>query len=233
MIDDEPLACDLIAEYLEDFPEFTLVGRAHDGFEGLKLIQREEPDLIFLDVQMPRLLGTELLDVLEEAPAVIFTTAFEKYAVQAFEQAAVDYLLKPFSLERFGEALQRFQNSLSNKKETGPRPQRKLERLVLRDEGRVRIIALAEIHRLEADGDYVKIHTAQGAFMKKQSLQSYAAQLPADQFVRVHRSHLLNLAELSRIDRYKKNEHLALTKQGNKVPVSRSGYKLLKEKLAL
>ncbi len=238
LIDDEPLACDLVAEYLQNFPDFEIVGRCHDGFQGMKAIQEHQPDLIFLDVQMPKISGFELLELLDEPPAIIFTTAFDEYALQAFEANAVDYLLKPFSQERFNKALQKFKSqqgeNRNNLKElstqTAAAPS---HRIVLKDGGQVRIIPMQEIVRLEADGDYVKICSSGGNYMKKKSLSHFEKTLPHELFVRVHRTHLLNISYLQRIDPYHKNSHIARLKNGTQIPVSRSGYQKLKEVLKL
>ena len=237
LIDDEPLACDLVEEYLQDHNEIKVLGRCHDGFEGVKAIQKHKPDLIFLDVQMPKISGFEMLELLDEPPAVIFATAFDEYAIQAFEQNAVDYLLKPFSKERFDAALQKF---LARKESTSVQVKKVTEevtqapnqnRVVIKDGARIRIISVKDIVRLEADDDYVKIFTTQGNFMKKKTLTHFEKTLNKDLFVRVHRSHLVNISHILRIDPYEKNSHVALLKDDTRVSVSRSGYQLLKEVL--
>ena len=236
LIDDEPLACDLVAEYLQAFPQFEIIGRCHDGFQGMKAIQEHQPDLIFLDVQMPKISGFELLELLDEPPSIIFTTAFDEYALKAFEANAVDYLLKPFSKERFEKAIAKF---LEHK----PAAQKGMHqlatqsfghqpnRIVLKDGGKVRIIPVRDVIRLEADGDYVKICTKEGNFMKKKTLQHFEDSLSKEVFARIHRTHLLNISYLERIDPYHKNSHIARLKDGTHIPVSRSGYQRLKEAL--
>lgn len=239
LIDDEPLACDLVEEYLQDYAEVEVLGRCHDGFEGLKAINEHKPDLVFLDVQMPKISGFEMLELLDEPPAVIFATAFDEYAIQAFEQNAVDYLLKPFSKERFDKAVKKFldrkETSVENVKKVAEEATQvtNQNRVVLKDGARIRIIPVKDISRLEADDDYVKIFTAQGNFMKKKTLTHFEKTLNKDVFVRVHRSHLVNVSHISRIDPYEKNSHIALLKDDTRVPVSRSGYQLLKEVLNL
>lgn len=239
LIDDEPLACDLVQEYLQEYAEVEIVGRCHDGFEGLKAINEHQPDLVFLDVQMPKISGFEMLELLDEPPAVIFATAFDEYAIQAFEQNAVDYLLKPFSKERFDKAVQKF----LDRQQAPPEKVKKVveeatqtanqNRVVIKDGAKIRIISVKDIIRLEADDDYVKIFTTQGNFMKKKTLTHFEKTLTQDVFVRVHRSHLLNISHISRIDPYEKNSHLALLKDNTRVPISRSGYQLLKGVLNL
>ena len=239
LIDDEPLACDLVEEYLQDYLDVEVVGRCYDGFEGLKAINEQKPDLIFLDVQMPKISGFEMLELLDEPPAVIFATAFDEYAIQAFEQNAIDYLLKPFSKDRFDKAIKKF----LDRKESAREEVKKVveeasqaanqNRVVLKDGARIRIIPLKDIVRLEADDDYVKIFTGQGNFMKKKTLTHFEKTLNKDVFVRVHRSHLVNISHIFRIDPYEKNSHIALLKDDTRVPVSKSGYQLLKNALNL
>lgn len=236
IIDDEPLACDLIAEYLQPHADMEVVGRCHDGFDGVKAIGIQKPDLVFLDVQMPRLTGLEMLELLEEPPAMIFTTAYDEYALKAFEHNAVDYLLKPFTQQRFNEAVERYRQrpdvsreAVRNMRESMPAESRKPERLVIRDGGRIRIVAFNDVHYLEADGDYVKICTAEGKFMKKKSLTHYEELLPAGQFLRVHRSYLLNIGKVMRVDPYEKSAYVATLDGGGRIPVSRGGYQKLRQ----
>lgn len=239
VIDDEPLACELVEEYLEDFPQIELVGRCHDGFEGVKAIHDHQPEIIFLDVQMPKITGFEMLELLDEPPAVIFTTAFDEYALKAFEANAVDYLLKPFSKDRFNKAVQKFLDRPQEEKQAAVKkaaaelaPSRQ-NRVVIKDGAKIRIIPEQEIIRLEADGDYVKIYSTQGNFMKKKTLSYYENALPQDQFLRIHRSHLISLSHVTRIDPYEKNSHLALLSNGERIPVSRSGFQKVKDALNL
>jgi two-component system LytT family response regulator len=237
LIDDEPLASDLVAEYLEKYPDFEVIGRCLNGFEGFKAIQEKKPDLVFLDVQMPKINGFEMLEMLDEPPAIIFTTAFDEYALKAFEANAIDYLLKPFSEERLTDALEKFS---TRKTETKPETLKALaevpnlqntNRVVVKDGGKIRIIGMREIIHIEADGDYVTLFTEQGRFTQKRSLQRYEQQLSANLFTRVHRSHLVNISYIQRIDPYGKNNHLAQLKEGTKIPVSRTGYQRLKQLL--
>ncbi len=240
IIDDEPLACDLVQEYLQDFESIEVIGRCHDGFEGMKAIAEKKPDLVFLDVQMPKITGFEMLELLEDPPAIIFTTAFDEYAIQAFEKNAVDYLLKPYSEARFHQAVQKFLERPEEKKSNAAAvadhsrsKTQSADRVVIKDGAKIRIIPVEEVVRLEADDDYVKVFSKQGNFMKKQTLKNFEEGLSADHFVRVHRSHLVNLMHIERIDPYEKNAHVALLKNGERVPVSRSGYQKLKDLLQL
>lgn len=237
IIDDEPLACELIQEYLRPFENLEVIGFCHDGFSGLKTIQDQKPDLLFLDVQMPKINGFEMLELIEEPPALIFSTAFDQYALEAFETNAIDYLLKPYSKERFEKAIGKFLNStIANSnipkmlEEIGSK-QKDQNRIVIKDGGKIKILPLLEIVHLEADDDYVKIYSTNGKFIKKKTLQFYEDNLAQDSFCRVHRSHLINISHIERIDPYEKNGHLALLKDGSKIPISRGGFQKLKEKL--
>ncbi len=239
LIDDEPLASDLVEEYLQKYPQFTVIGRCLNGFEGFKAINEQQPDLIFLDVQMPKINGFELLEMLESPPAVIFTTAFDAFALKAFEANALDYLLKPFSEDRFARALEKF----LSRREKGEKQEldaptaipelRNQNRIVVKDGGKIRLIPTAEIIRLEADGDYVKIISTQGNFMQKRTLHHFESSLPDSVFARIHRTHLVNVSQIIRIDPYGKNNHLAQLRDGSAVPISRNGYQLLKQVLNL
>jgi two-component system LytT family response regulator len=238
IIDDEPLAADLVQEYLNEDSDFEVIDRCLDGFLGLKAIQEKKPDLVFLDVQMPRLTGFEMLELIEDKPAVIFTTAFDEFAFKAFEASALDYLLKPFSEERFEAALKKFKESPKVLKDAVARlpageSSAHFERLVIKDGARIRIIPYDRLHRIEADGDYVQIYSEQGHFAKKQTLSFYEKLLPSEAFVRVHRSHIVNVSQIDRIDPYGKNDHIALLKDGNRIPISRKGFSFLKDVLGL
>lgn len=239
LIDDEPLACDLVEEYLQQYSQIEIAARCHDGFEGMKAINEHSPDLVFLDIQMPKINGFEMLELLDEPPAVIFATAFDEYAIKAFESNAIDYLLKPFSKERFDQALQKFLNRTDTSNENVKNllqeasQNAKQNRVVIKDGSKIRIIPIKDIYRLEADDDYVKIFTAQGNFMKKKTLTHFEKTLTSDVFVRVHRSHLINIQQITRIDPYEKNSHVALLKDGSRIPVSRNGFQVLKSVLNL
>jgi two-component system LytT family response regulator len=237
IIDDEPLARGIVREYLQSFPEMEIVAECSDGFEGIKAIQQSAPDLVFLDVQMPKINGFEMLELLDEMPAVIFTTAFEEYALKAFESEAVDYLLKPFSKERFMKAIQRWQQQTAPDKQAviqlAQQQAQQQNRIVVKDGSKIRIIPFAQIHYLESADDYVKIHTADGVFLKNKTMSFFESVLPADQFVRIHRSYLVQVSLITRIDPYEKESHLVVLRVGVKLPASRSGYTRLKEVLGL
>lgn len=241
IIDDEMLARSIVKEYLQNFPELEVVQECNDGFEGIKAIQQHQPDLVFLDIQMPKINGFEMLELIENPPAVIFTTAFEEYAIKAFETHAVDYLLKPFSKERFGKAIQKWQmqNHQERKNKTadllnssGLNPAQQ-NRVVVKDNGKVKIIPTATIRYLEAADDYVKIHTADGVFLKNKTMGYFEETLESQNFIRIHRSYIINVQLITRIDPYEKEKHLAVLSIGVKLPVSKAGYAKLKEILGI
>lgn len=235
LIDDEPLAIHVVKEYLSAHKNIEVVAECNDGFAGVKAISEHKPDLVFLDVQMPKISGLEMLELLDEIPPVIFTTAFEEYALKAFEANAVDYLLKPFSKERFDEAIKRFlaRPELQNTHIEKLLDDQEIKRIVLKDNGRIRILPTDKISHIEADDDYVRIYAEGEKFLKKAALSGYEQKLPEKQFVRVHRSFIVNIQFITRIDPYEKTSHVAVLTTGDKVPVSRSGYPRLKEVLGI
>ena len=238
IIDDEPLARSIVKEYLNSFEQVELLAECGDGFEGIKAIQQFQPDLIFLDIQMPKINGFEMLELVENPPAVIFTTAFDEFAIKAFESNAIDYLLKPFSQERFNKAIQKYlQNNFvsgtNEVVETAAQSKLQQNRVVVKDRNKIKIIPVNKIHYLEAADDYVKIITDDGAFLKKRTMSFFENSLSPYHFVRVHRSFIVNSQLITRIDPYEKENHLLLLTTGAKIPVSKSGYSRLKEVLGI
>ncbi len=242
IIDDEPLARSIIREYLQNHSDLTLIAECNDGFEGVKSIQQLQPDLIFLDIQMPKINGFEMLELIDEPPAVRCTTAFDEFAIKAFAHHEVDYLLKPFSQERFDKAistLQQNEKNLSVKEQLAPLLESvstspsEQQRVVVKLSGKIRIIPVEDIHYLEAADDYVKIHTREGALLKNKTMGHFEQVLNKNQFVRTHRSFMINISEITRIDPYEKDGHLAILKSGARVPVSKAGYLKLKTVLGL
>lgn len=241
IIDDEELARSIVKEYLSAHQGIEVVQECGDGFEGIKAIQQHRPDLVFLDIQMPKINGFEMLELLEQPPAVIFTTAFEEYAIKAIESHAIDYLLKPFSKERFDKALQKWQQQ--NTQDRNSETQKLLgstalspaqsSRVVVKDNGKIRIIPVSQIRYLEAADDYVKIHTADGVFLKNKTMGYFEDTLDQQHFIRIHRSYIINVQLISRIDPYEKESHLAILSIGIKLPVSKSGYAKLREVLGI
>ena len=241
IIDDEPLARSIVKEYLGKHPHLQLVAECGDGFDGVKAIQQHQPDLVFLDIQMPKINGFEMLELIESPPNVIFTTAFDEYAIRAFEAHAIDYLLKPFNQERFDKAIAKWQdqkNSAAANKteellETASLSPAQSQRIVVKNGSKIKIIPVHDIYYLEAADDYVKIHTHEGYFLKNKTMSHFEQALDGHQFVRSHRSYIVNIQQITRIDPYEKDNHIAILRSGTKVPVSRGGYGKLKAVLGL
>ncbi|RYZ50738.1 MAG: response regulator [Sphingobacteriales bacterium] len=242
LIDDEPLARQLIGRFLESHKEFEVVAACGDGFEGFKAIQQLEPHLIFLDVQMPKVNGFEMLELLDVQPSVIFTTAFDEYAIKAFEVNAVDYLLKPIEKSRFDLAMQKLplrlnavDDSANNDEllESAAMSPAQHNRVVVKKNGVIKIIAVSDIHYLEADDDYVKLSTTDGIFHKNKTMSFFERTLDAEQFIRIHRSYIINLAQVTKIELREKDSYIVLLKSDIWLPVSKTGYGKLKAALGL
>lgn len=240
IIDDEPLARTITNEYLQTYPQIEVVAECNDGFEGVKAVTQHKPDLIFLDIQMPKINGFEMLELLDPAPPVIFTTAFDEYAIKAFEAHAVDYLLKPYSKERFDKAMQKWFErhqqgdapAMKNIVDEIRQPEEK-SRIVVRESGNIRIIPVRDVHYIEAYDDYVKIYTAKEMFLKKKTMSFYENSLDASEFIRVHRSYIVQLSQITRIEPLEKDTHVALLRTGMRIPLSKSGYARLRKVLDL
>ena len=240
IIDDEPLARSIVKEYLQKHPDLEVMQECNDGFEGLKAIQQHQPDLIFLDIQMPKINGFEMLELIEQPPAVIFATAFDEYAIKAFEAHAIDYLLKPFNQDRFDKAISKWnEKSRSNQKatqdllDTAAQSPSQSHRIVVKNGSKIKIIPVHDVHYLEAADDYVKVHTVEGYFLKNKTMSHFEQVLDGQLFVRSHRSYIVNVQQITRIDPYKKDNHVAVLRSGAKVPVSRNGYVKLRAVLGL
>jgi len=242
IIDDEPLARSIIKEFLQSYPNIEIAEECSDGFEGVKAIHQHQPDIIFLDIQMPKINGFEMLEIIDNPPATIFTTAFDEYAIKAFESHAVDYLLKPFSKARFDKAIQKWlgQTKTAQQKsntqsllESVAQSPAQSQRVVVKTAGRIKIIPVEEIHYLEASDDYVKLHTKEGSFLKNRTMGYFEQMLDARLFTRTHRSYMVNLQQITRIEPYEKESYLAILKSGAQVPVSKTGYSKLKQVLGL
>jgi two-component system LytT family response regulator len=240
IVDDEPLAAGLVKEFLGAYPQFEVVAICHDGIEAFKAIQVHQPDLIFLDIQMPKITGFELLELLENPPAVLFTTAFDQYAVRAFDAKGLDYLVKPFSEARFAQAIARFLSQYQGTPDSASYPEEislaqpgKCTRLVVRVKNDIKIIHVQEVSYFAAEDDYISIHTAEGKFLKKMTMKSLEESLDPGKFARVHRSFLVNLQEVSGIEPYEKEAYLLRLRSGAKIPVSKAGYVRLRQVLGL
>lgn len=232
LIDDEPLAAAMLREMLSHHPEFEVISECRDGFEGLKAIKESQPDLIFLDVQMPKLSGFEMLELLDEKPAVIFCTAFEQYALKAFDVHSVDYLLKPYTRERFNKAIEKFriQYAAGQTHETATNfsvPEHH-SRIVVKVRNDIRFIPFEDILYLEANDDFVNIHTADQMYIKNRTLSHFEKTLPAADFSRVHRSFIVRLDQIKKLELYSKDSYHAKLKNGSTIPVSKTGHQKLK-----
>lgn len=241
IIDDEPLARSIVKEYLQKHSQLELAAECGDGFEGVKAIQQHQPDLILLDIQMPKITGFEMLELIEQPPAVIFTTAFDEFAIKAFEAHAIDYLLKPFNQERFDKAVAKWMEKKSaaieskteELLETASQSPSQSHRIVVKNGSKIKIIPVHDVFYLEAADDYVKVHTKEGYFLKNKTMSHFEQVLDGQQFVRSHRSFIINIQQITRIDPYEKDGHVAVLRSGAQVSVSRSGYGKLKEVLGL
>ncbi len=241
IVDDEKLARDIVRKYLERHNDLELLGECSNGFEGIKSINEHKPDIIFLDIQMPKITGFEMLELLEHQPEIIFTTAFDQYAIKAFEVNATDYLLKPFSLERFNEALTKVIEKVRNNRASSTdytnlitsvnQNLEYLDRIVVKSNQKIVIIPTEKISTLEAQDDYVMIHSELGKYLKKQTMKYYEEHLDHNTFFRVHRSYIVNLNEVKQVELFEKESYKITMKNGVKVPVSRSGYGKIKELL--
>ncbi len=239
IIDDEQLAIDIIRNYLAPHSDIEIIAACSNGFEGLKVIHEHRPDLVFLDIMMPKLNGFEMLELMEHHPVIIFSTAYDQYALQAFEQNAIDYLLKPYAQDRFDAALEKARKQLRESPDTPEivnlikyhQQTGDLHRVVVRHGSKINIIPIERILYLEAMDDYVSIHTDQGKFLKQQTMKYFDEHLPGKEFVRVHRSYILAVSQLAKLEPYGKDSHVAILKSGGQLPVSRNGYARLKQLL--
>lgn len=243
IVDDEPNARALVKLYCNSMPEIEIIAECEDGFSAAKQIQLLNPDLIFLDVQMPRLTGFEMLELIPEPPYVIFTTAYDEFALKAFEFNAIDYLLKPFSIERFQKSVRKVLSKVSENRYDLLKTKKInfdqlsqencISRVAVRVGNEIKVIAVDDILRLEACDDYVIIHTQSEQFIKESTLKYFETHLDSKEFVRVHRSHIVKIAQINKFDAYQKDGFQLLMKNGDSINVSKSGYKAIKEVLNL
>ena len=242
IVDDEELARHLLREYLVE-AGVEVLAECANGFEAVKVIGERKPDLVFLDVQMPKLDGFEVLELIDPSVAVIYVTAYDQYAMRAFDAHAVDYLLKPFSPDRFKKALERARQRLGEPIPVKPRiaaselsaaaraPEQRLERIVVKDGAKVHIIPIEKLDYVEAQDDYVALRSEKKNYLKQQTISSVENQLDPKKFVRIHRSYIVNLERIARIEPYTKDSRVAVLTDGTQLPVSRSGHARLKELL--
>jgi two-component system, LytTR family, response regulator len=235
IVDDEHLARQILRRYAREIDELEIIAECENGFEAVKAIGELKPDLVFLDVQMPKLNGFEVLELVDPPPAVIFVTAYDQYAMKAFEAHAVDYLLKPFHPDRFKKAIEHARARLG---ERLPEPAllraaakpsgEKLDRIVLKDGSKVHILSLDKLDYVEAQDDYIALHSENKRYLKQQTISDCEAQLDGTRFIRIHRSYIVNLERIMRIEPYTKDSRVAILKDGTRLPVSRSGLAKLK-----
>ncbi len=244
IIDDEANARLLIKKYLESSTLFEIVGEAENGFEGALLIRQLNPDLVFLDVQMPKLNGFEMLEVLDKIPPIIFSTAYDEFALKAFELGAIDYLLKPYSQTRFNKAIEKIrmksvEDLADNKKlkemmEYVREGQEVINRIAVKTNNNINILLTQNIYHIEAQDDYVFIYTNTGdRFIKDLTMKYLDEHLDAKEFVRVHRSHIVRMDQIAKIENIERESHILIMKNNVQIPASKNGYKALKDVLNL
>ncbi len=243
IIEDEQPARELLKAYLKPYNNIELIGEFEDGFSGIKGISSLNPDLILLDIQMPKLTGFEMLELLDEIPEIIFTTAYDQYALKAFEVNAIDYLMKPFSKDRFDSAIQKvIERKAKKSHEANPvnrlKDQLKEEpivndRIFVKTGNHIDMVHLEEILFIEAQDDYIEFHTAKGKFLKKETMRNIENQLNGKHFIRVHRSFIINTKQIQKLEKYGKESYMVILKDGTSINASRSRVKSLKEKLGI
>ena len=236
IVDDEAPARAIVREFLADYPRFVIVAECANGYEAVKAVGEHRPDLLFLDIQMPKLDGFEVLELIEWKPQVVFVTAYDEYALRAFQVHAIDYLLKPFTAARFAEVVAHAEEMV-RRREGGAREsvanvastiRRPLQRIAFRDGSTIDVVPVQRIDYIEAQDDYVHVWSRGQKHVKQQTLGELETLLDATRFIRVHRSYIVNLESLARVEPYAKDSRVALLKDGTRIPVSRAGYERLK-----
>jgi two-component system, LytTR family, response regulator len=237
LVEDEHPARELLKKYLSEIPGIEIIGECQNGFEAVKMIGKEKPDLIFLDIQMPKLNGFEMLELLDDPPVVIFTTAYNQYAIKAFEVNAVDYLLKPYSEDRLKEAVERGRDKIRStvKEQRVSLPSTidgsYIDRIAVKDGQNIFLIPVEKINYLEAQADYVMVYTVERKYLKQKTMKYYEENLNPKDFIRIHRSYIVNLKEIKQIDLLEKETYQVTLTDKKKLPLSKSGYDKLKELL--
>lgn len=235
MADDEELARRVLREYLTAEADVEIVAECANGFEAVKAVNELAPDVVFLDVQMPKLDGLEVLELIDRSVAVVFVTAFDQYAMRAFDAAAVDYLLKPFGVERFRIAMDRVRMRAGarqiplNLRDAARKPGEYLERIVVRDGSKVQVIACGKLDYAEAQDDYVGLRSEGRLWLKQQTISSLETALDPRRFLRLHRGYLVNVDRIARMEANTKDTWLAVLTDGSRIPVSRAGYARFRE----
>lgn len=241
IVEDEKPGRDLLINYIADHENIEVLDYADNGFDAVKKINELKPDLVFLDIQIPKLTGFEVLDLIEEMPTVIFTTAYNEYALKAFEISAVDYLLKPYSRKRFSEAVLKAEEkiALGNKgveekkliETSNNESNLPLQRVVIKDRNKISVVSVADIHYLESQDDYVMIYTADKKYLKQKTMKYFESSLDSKQFVRIHRQYIVNVDQISMLEQYEKDSYIIKILKGDTLKVSKAGFKAIKEVL--
>lgn len=238
ILEDEIPAQNLLKTFLADFAEIEILGVYADGHSGCMAINELKPDLVLLDIQMPKLTGIEVLELIQHRPQVIFTTAYDE-SVRAFELSAADYLLKPFSKERFTDAMNKAISRCSAVSDLHAPVHESLaenlphgiNRVAVRSGAKIHVVSCADIFYFESEGDYVKLHTSSGRFLKEKTMKYYESKLNPQQFLRIHRSYIANIDFIRKIEVFEKDQHLVIMENGDKIKASANGYKLLRQTL--
>lgn len=240
IVEDEELARNLMKSFLKENENIEIIAECENGFEGVKMINEQKPDLVFLDIQMPKITGFELLELLEHKPQIIFATAYDQYALKAFEFNAADYLLKPYSKDRLNEAVEKVlervskegtESDVAEKVSSFPKEEF-LERVVVKDRHKIHIIPVDQIRYIESMDDYVMIYTTEGRHMKQKTMKYFESSLDPKNFTRIHRSYIVKLEEINEIQQYEKESYIVILHDKTKLKVSKTGYKNLKEVLS-
>ncbi len=239
IVEDEELARNLLRSYIKDREDIELLCECENGFEGVKAINELKPDLVFLDIQMPKITGFEMLELLDHHPEIIFCTAYDQYALKAFEFNAADYLLKPFSKDRLLTALDKVKERLEKQPEgedmvekiTNYPKEEFLDRIVVKDRHKIHIIPADQIRYVESMDDYVLIYTSEGRFTKQKTMRYFETALDPHNFARIHRSYIVRIDQIAQLQQYEKESYVAILHDKTKLKVSKSGYKNLKELL--
>ena len=231
IIDDEKLAREIIKQYLQNHPEISVIAECENGFEGIKVIQEQKPDLVFLDIQMPKIDGFEMLELIEEKPIILFTTAYDEFALKAFEHNALDYLLKPFSEERFNKAIAKIlqSNKTGNAIPIDVNKSQKLQRILIKNESQILVVPCENVLYIESQDDYVMLYTPTGKYLKKKTMKYFEDNLESTLFIRIHRSYIVNISQIIKIELYEKDSYQVTLKRGATLKTSKSGYAQLKK----
>ena len=239
IVEDEELARNLLKSFLKEVVNIEVIAECENGFEGVKMINELEPDLVFLDIQMPKITGFEMLELLEHKPQIIFATAYDQYALKAFEYNAADYLLKPYSKERLKEAVEKViervqkegkTSDIADKVSDYPREEY-LDRIVVKDRHKIHITPVDQVRYIESMDDYVMIYTTEGRYMKQKTMKYFESALDPKNFIRIHRSYIVKVEEINEIQQYEKESYIVILHDKTKLKVSKTGYKNLKEVL--